>query len=96
MYSSSWRLDRLAAGRVDDRELLDLVAPELDPQGELLVGGPDLDAVAADAKLARLEGHVVPLVLDVDQPGEHHVAVDHLADPQPDHHLAVVLGEPRP
>ncbi len=61
------RGDHLAAGRVDDRQLLDLVAPELEPQGVLLVAGPDLDAVAADAELAAGELDVVALVLDIDQ-----------------------------
>ncbi len=31
--------DDLAAGGIDDRELLDFVAPELDAEGELLVAG---------------------------------------------------------
>ena len=76
---------------MDQRELLDLVAPELDAVAAFLVAGPDLDAVAADAKLARLKLDVAPLVLDVDQLAEHLVAIDHLAQLQADHHGAVVF-----
>ena len=57
-------------------EGLDLVAEQLDAVGELLVGRPDLDGVAADAELAALEGDVVALVLDVDELQEQVVAVD--------------------
>ena len=39
--------------------------------GEIIVhtpgGRPDLNGVAADPELAALEGHVVALVLDVDE-----------------------------
>ena len=84
-------LDHLAADRMDQRELLDLVAPELDAEAALLVAGPDLDAVAPHAELARLKLDVAPLVLDVDQLAEHLVAIDHLAERQADHHGAVVL-----
>ena len=85
-------LDHLAAGGIDDRKLLDLVAPELDAEGDFLVGRPDLDAIAAHAELARLKLDVVPLVLDVDQLGQHLVAIDRLPDVQADHHRPIVLG----
>ena len=85
-------LDHLAAGGIDDRKLLDLVAPELDAEGRLLVGRPDLDAIAPHAELARLKLDVVPLVLDIDQLGQHLVAVDRLAHVQADHHRPIVLG----
>ena len=39
-----------------DRQPLDLVAEQLDPVADLLVGRPELDHVAADAELAALEG----------------------------------------
>ena len=85
-------LDHLAAGGIDRRELLDLVAPEFDAVGKLLVAGPDFDAVAPHAELARLEFHVVPLVLDIDQAAEGLVAVGLAAPPQADHHRAIILG----
>jgi len=88
--------DDLAAGGIDDRELLDLVAPQLDAQAELLVRGIDLDAIAAHAELARLEGDVVAVVLDVHQAREDLVPVHRLAQAQADHHRAVVLGRAQP
>ena len=84
-------LDHLAAQRMDQRELLDLVAPELDAVAAFLAAGPYFDAVAAHAKLPRLELDVAALVLDVDQLAEHLVAVDHLAELQAHHHGAVIF-----
>ena len=80
MYISSLLFDHRAGERVDDGEGLDLVAEQLDAEGELFVGRPELDHVAADAELAALEVDVVAVVLDVDQLEEHLVAVDQLAD----------------
>ena len=81
-----------AGQRVDHGEGLDLVAEQLDPVADLLVGRPELDDVAPDAELAALEADVVAVVLDVDELQEHLVAVDGLADLEADHHLAVVVG----
>ena len=85
-------LDDRARGRVDDGEGLDLVAEQLDPEADLLVGRPELDDVPPDAELAAGEVDVVAVVLDVDEPQEHLVAVDDLAELERDHHLAVVVG----
>ncbi len=68
--------DDLAAGGVDDRELLDFVAPELDAVGVLFVTGPNFDTVAADAELAAGKLDVVALVLNIDQAAKHIVAID--------------------
>ena len=57
----------LAGQRVDLDDALDLVAEELDAHRDLLVGRIELERVAAHAELAAHEGHVVALVLDVDQ-----------------------------
>ncbi len=92
MNSCSCSIDHFAAGRIDDRKLLDLVPPELDPQGVFLVRRPDLDAIAADAELGPLKLDVVPLVLHVDQLAEHLVAIDLLPAPQADHHRPVIFG----
>ena len=61
----------VAGERVDGRQPLDLVAEQLDPVADLLVGRPELDHVAPHAELAALEGHVVAVVLDVDELQEH-------------------------
>src|SRR5262249_2060929 len=74
----------------DDRQAVDLVAEELDAKAELLVGGPDFDDVATDAKLAAGEGHVVALVLDVHEPQEDVIAVDGFALGQAHHHALVI------
>ena len=85
-------LEDLAAHRVEADDLLDLVAPELDADGGVLGGRPDLDRVAAHAELAARRLEVVARVLDVDQLAQHLVAVDRLADLQEHHLLEVVLG----
>ena len=80
-----------AAGGIDRGKLFHLVAPKLHAKGTFFVGRPDLDAVAPHAELARLKLDVVPLVLDIDQFGQHPIAVDRLPDLQPDHHGPVVF-----
>ena len=85
-------LEDLAAHRVEADDLLDLVAPELDADGGVLGGGPDLDRVAAHAELAARGLEVVARVLDVDELAQHLVAVHGLADLQQHHLLEVVLG----
>ncbi len=69
-------LDDLAAHRVEALDRLDLVAPEPHAHGGVLVGGPDLEGVAADAELAARRLEVVARVLDVDELAQHLVAVD--------------------
>ena len=59
--------DNLAGKRVDLDDALDLVAPELDADGELVVGGRDRQGVAADAELAANRVRVVALVLHLDE-----------------------------
>ncbi len=58
----------LAGQRVEAVDPLDRVAPPLDPVPDLLVAREDLEGVALDAERAARAAHVVPLVLDVDQP----------------------------
>ena len=85
-------VEDLAADGVEADDLLDLVAPELDADGGVLRGGPDLDGVAAHAELAARGLEVVARVLDVDELAQHLVAVDGVADAEQDHLLEVVLG----
>ena len=85
-------VEDLAADGVEADDLLDLVAPELDADGGVLGGGPDLDGIAAHAELAARGLEVVARVLDVDQLAQHLVAVDGVADAEQDHLLEVVLG----
>ena len=61
------RLHALARERIDDGDLLDLVAEQLDAHGRLVVRRVDLDGVAADAEGAAHEVHVVAVVVHVDE-----------------------------
>ena len=81
----------LAGERVQVVELLDLVAEELEPDRELLVGGDDLERVAPDPERAALERDVVARVADVDQAAQQRVAVELAADLHPDRTLDVFL-----
>ena len=82
--------DGIARERVDLADPLDLVAPELDPDGLLGVRGEDLDGIAADAEGALLEGDVVAGVLDPDQLAEDVVPPALLAAADGDHQLAIL------
>jgi hypothetical protein len=63
---------------------LDLVAEHLDAHGELLVHREDLDRVAPDPERAAGEGEVVAAVLVADELAQQLVALDAVADPEPD------------
>ena len=65
-----------AGGRVDDGQGVDLVAEQLDAQGEFLIRGPELDDIAAHPESATLEGGVVAFVLNIDEAIEQLVAFD--------------------
>ncbi len=92
MYSSSRPFDHLAAGGIDDRKLLDLVAPELDAQGELLVAPARLrrnrrarGTCPAETRCRCARTGCRPACASTA------VAIDLLAHRQPDHHRPVVF-----
>ena len=83
-------LDQLARQRVEVLQPLDLVAEQHRPERRLLVGGEDLQRVAAHAERAAAERLVVAVVLERDELAQQLVAVDEAAL---DQHLAVrVVG----
>jgi hypothetical protein len=82
--------DGVAGQRIDLADPLDLVAPELDPDGLLGVGREDLDRVAADAERALLEADVVAAVLNPDQLTENVVPAPLLPPGDGDHELPVL------
>ena len=82
----------LAAGGMRDRDRLQRVAPELDTTGEFVVRGPDVDGIAADAKLSPLQRQVAPLVVHGDELLEQLVAGELRAGGEPHHHRPVVVG----
>ena len=84
------RGDRLAGERVEARDPLDLVAPQLDPDRLLLVRGKHFDRIAAHAEGAALERDVVALVQDVHQAAQNLLAWDLFADFEVEHQSAVV------
>ena len=69
----------------------DLVAKELDAIGHLVVGGEDLDHVAAHAKGAAAEIAIVALVENFDQPPGDVFALDLLSAFQQQQHAVVGL-----
>src|SRR5690606_7257994 len=71
----------LAGERVEREDALDLVAEEVDADGEILVGGEDGERVAADAEGAADEVEVVAGVLHRDELADQRVAVDVAALP---------------
>ena len=83
-------LDDLLGERVDLDDLLHLVAPQAHPQRVVVVGGPDLEAVAAHPELAPGEADVVALVVDLHQLGEHLVPAD-VVTLLEQHHLPQIL-----
>ncbi len=87
--------DDLAGQRMQRVDPLDLVAEQLDPDGELLVHRDDLDGVAPHPEGAACEGQVVAGVLHGDETTEQVVTVDRLADLEPRHPVDVLLRRPQ-
>ena len=81
-----------AEERVDLREGVDLVAEELDAVGVFVVGGVDLDDVAADAEGAAAEVDVVALVEDFDEAAGDVFALELLAFFEEEEHAVVGFG----
>jgi len=81
---------QLTGERVQLADALHLVAEELDPDDEVVVGGLQLQGVAAHPEAGARQGLVVALVLEVDELAQHAVAPVAAADPQPDDGGAVV------
>ena len=82
----------LAGERIELGDRLDLVAEQGDaPGGVLVVGGEELDGVAADAEGAADEAGVAALVLELGEGAEELALVDLLALAEVDGHRGVVL-----
>ena len=77
---------------VDLGEGVDLVAEELDAVGVFVVGGVDLDDVAADAEGAAAEVDVVAVVEDFDEAAGDVFALDLLAFFEEQEHAVVGFG----
>ncbi len=64
---------------VEDTNVVDRVAEEIEADDGFAGGEMDVDAVAADAELAAVKGLVVAFVLDADEAAQYLVALDDLA-----------------
>ena len=84
--------DDVAGERIDLRDALDCVAPELDAHRLLVIGGVDLDRIATHAEGAPLEAHVIALVLHRHEIGEQRVAAALLTALRRHHQLGVEFG----
>ena len=78
-----------AKQRIDLRQRLDLIAPQLDAVRHVVVGREDLDHVAAHAKRSAPEVAVRALVQNVDQLARDVLALDLLALFQKQHHAVI-------
>ena len=72
--------EHLAGERVQVVQRLDLVAEELDAEGELLVRRDDLHGVAAHPERAAVERQVVAGVLHIDERAQQRIALHVAAD----------------
>ena len=61
-------VDDLARDRIQSKDPLDLISPELNPDDRLLVRGENLQGVSPDPEFASNQVDLVPFVLDVHQP----------------------------
>ncbi len=88
--------DRDPGDHVDLADAVDLVPKVLHSDGGVLVvGRPELHRVPPDPEHVALEGDVVALVADLDEPLQELVPGELLPHPEGDHHLGVVVGLPQ-
>ena len=81
-----------AGQRIELADAFDLVAPQLDADGGLGIGGHDVERVATHPERAAVEVDVVALELQIQQLAEQFVTVAHFADADGEHDLAIVDG----
>ena len=81
-----------AEERVDLRQRFHLISPQLDAVGHVVIGGEDLDHIAAHAKCSSAKLAIGPLVEDIDQFVGDVVARNLLTFFQKQHHAVVSLG----
>ena len=87
-------LDR-AEEWIDLREGVDLVAKELDPVGHLIIGGVDLDDVAAHTEGSTAKIDVVAIVEDLDEAAGDVFAFELLALFEEQEHAVISFGRPQ-
>src|SRR5207248_1134079 len=75
--------------RIDLRKRFDLVAPQLDAVGVVVVSREDLDDVAADAEGAAAEISVIALIEDLDELARDVLALDLLPLLEKEQHAVV-------
>ena len=72
-------LEAFAGQRVEGRDLLDFVAEQLDAHRRaVFIRRDDFDDIAARAERAAMQVHVVALVLNIGQPPQNMLSVNHL------------------
>jgi len=81
-----------AGQRIELGDALDFIAPELNPQRNLLVGGKDVERIAAHTERTPVKIHIIALELQVEQLAQQFVAVAHLADTDWNDDLPVLVG----
>src|SRR5204863_3163360 len=89
-------LERRPPERVRARDLLDFVAEVLDPDGDVLVRGMELEDVSANAERAAREIEVRALVLHLDQLGKESPHAGAVSDFDVGEHVVVRLGRAQP
>ncbi len=86
---------RALVGDLEDADLLDGVAEELDPQRVLLGRREHVEQPAAHRELAALGDHLDAGVADVDEPRDHVLRVGVVADGEPDGHQVAEPADDR-
>src|SRR5438105_4429877 len=84
--------EHFACEGVELKDALDLVAPELDPEAQLFVGGDYFEGIAPHTERAAHEGLVVTGVMDVDQVAQYALAAGGFALLQGEDRSAVLFG----
>ena len=72
-------------------DLFDLITEHLNTDGVLFIHRNNFDSVSADSKGSAFKGHIVALILDIDEATQELIALNRFTNAQANHAIDILL-----